>query len=564
MKFNEYQYLRPNMQEVEKKFLAALEVVQNSHDLDEVSAVFEAINKVRDSVSTMESLVYVRHSINTTDEFYEKEQAFFDENLPVYAGYVNQLAKVLVTCPLTKELEQKYGKRFFDSVRISLKTFTPEIVEDLQAENKLVTKYDKLIASAKIEFAGKINNLPQMTPYMSSPERTVRKDAEAAVFNFFSENSQEFDNIYDSLVKLRDMIAKKLGFENYVPLGYARLGRGDYDAKMVANYRKQVYEDLVPIAQEIIAAKKKRLNIAELKSYDLSLNFISGNPKPKGDRQWQVEQARKMYHEMSKETGEFIDFMVDRELMDLDAKPGKRGGGYCTYFSDYKSPFIFANFNGTSGDVDVLTHEAGHAFQVYSSRDFIIPEYKWPTLEACEIHSMSMEFFAWPWIDYFFKEDTDKYKYSHLASSITFIPYGVTVDEFQHAVYENPSWTPKERKAAWRAIEKKYMPYKVYENKFADEGNYWLRQGHIFQSPFYYIDYTLAQVCAHQFWIKNRENHEKAWSDYYRLCCAGGSKSFTELLDVAKLDNPFVDGTIKKTVKELKKWLDDFDDTKLS
>lgn len=564
MKFSEYQYNRPNMQEVEKQFTDAIAIIKKSIDLEEVSKAFEAINKVKSTVSTMESLVYVRHSINTNDVFYEQEQSFFDENMPIYANYVNQLALALVGCPLTRELEEKYGRKLFDSVRTSLKTFKPEIIEDLQEENKLVTKYDKLIASAKIEFDGKILNLPQMTPYMSSPNRDVRKNAEAAIFQFFSENIQEFDSIYDSLVKLRDMIAKKLGFTNYIPLGYARLDRNDYDDQMVANYRKQVYEDLVPIVKDIMEEKAKRLNIPNLKSYDLNLEFISGNPKPKGDRQWQVSQAQKMYHEMSKETGEFIDFMVNRELMDLDAKPGKRGGGYCTYFNDYQSPFIFANFNGTSGDVDVLTHEAGHAFQVYSSRNFIIPEYMWPTLEACEIHSMSMEFFAWPWIDYFFKEDTDKYRYAHLESSITFIPYGVAVDEFQHNIYENPQWTPKERKTAWRKIEKKYMPYKVYENSFAEEGNYWLRQGHIFRTPFYYIDYTLAQVCAHQFWIKNQQNHEKAWEDYYRLCCAGGSKAFLELLEVARIENPFIDGTIKTIVPELKKWLDCFDKTKLS
>ena len=563
MKFSEYQYIRPDMKEIEKQFLETISIVEKTTDLEEASLAFEAINKVRRTFSTMESLVYVRHSINTNDEFYESEQSFFDENLPIYESYVNKLSIALVNCPLIKQLEAKYGKKLFDSIRTSLKTFKPEIIEDLQEENKLVTKYDKLIASAKIEFDGKINNLAQMTPYLSSPERRIRKDAETAVFRFFEEHVQEFDTIYDSLVKLRDMIAKKLGFANYIPLGYARLDRSDYNDQMVANYRKQVYEDLVPVVKEIIEDKRKRLQLDELKSYDLGLNFLSGNPKPKGNRQWQVDQAKKMYHEMSKETGEFIDFMIDHELMDLDAKPGKRGGGYCTYFNDFKSPFIFANFNGTSGDVDVLTHEAGHAFQVYSSRDFTIPEYLWPTLEACEIHSMSMEFFAWPWMDYFFKEDTDKYKYSHLVSSITFIPYGVTVDEFQHAVYENPQWTPKQRKRAWREIEKKYMPYKVYENKFADEGNFWLRQGHIFQSPFYYIDYTLAQVCAHQFWIKNRKNHQQAWADYYRLCRAGGSKTFIELLKVANLDNPFIDGTIKKTVKELKAWLDTFDKTKL-
>lgn len=358
-------------------------------------------------------------------------------------------------------------------------------------------------------------------------------------------------------------MAKKLGFENYVPMGYLRLGRTDYDAKMVAGYRKQVLEDLVPVAQAIIEAKAKRLGIESMKSYDLGIDFASGNPKPIGDREYLVASALKMYSELSKETGEFFRYMTEHELMDLEAKKGKAGGGFCTYIPNYKSPFIFSNFNGTSADVDVLTHEAGHAFQVYCNRDQKIPEYVWPTLEACEIHSMSMEFFAWPWMKLFFGDDAERYRYHHLSGTITFIPYGVLVDHFQTEIYENPDLTPQERKAVWRRLEKLYMPYKVYENEFFDQGNYWLRQSHIFSTAFYYIDYTLAQVCAQQYLIKDRENHEKAWESYLTLCKAGGSKSFLGLLSLAGLDNPFVQGTVKKVAEKLSEILASFDQSKL-
>jgi M3 family oligoendopeptidase len=277
-----------------------------------------------------------------------------------------------------------------------------------------------------------------------------------------------------------------------------------------------------------------------------------------------VEQARKMYSELSMETKEFFEFMIEHELLDLEAKEGKAGGGFCTYISDYKSPFIFSNFNGTSGDVDVLTNEAGHAFQVYSSRDFEIPEYMFPTLEACEIHSMSMEFFAWPWMELFFKDDADKYRYHHLAGTITFIPYGVLVDHFQTEVYENPDITLDERKALWRKLEKMYLPHKVYENEFLEKGTFWFRQSHIFSTAFYYIDYTLAQVCAQQYWVRNNINHEEAWESYYNLCKQGGSKSFLELVEYAGLDNPFVDGTVKRVAKHLVEYLENFDQSKLN
>lgn len=511
----------------------------------------------------MAALCDIRSRIDTRDKFYEEEQNFFDENTPIYSNYEFELSKVLLNSSFRGELETKYGKQWLNLIEAKIKAFSPEIIEELQ-ENKLTSEYRKLSASAKIEFDGKINNLSQMGPYTTSVDRSIRKAAEEKIMEFFAANEAKYDEIYDKLVKVRTKMARKLGYKNYVDFGYLRLGRTDYDSKMVANYRKQVLEDLVPVASLIYKDKAKRLNIDELKSYDLGIDFKSGNPKPYGNKDYLVEQARKMYSELSMETKEFFEFMIEHELLDLEAKEGKAGGGFCTYISDYKSPFIFSNFNGTSGDVDVLTNEAGHAFQVYSSRDFEIPEYMFPTLEACEIHSMSMEFFAWPWMELFFKDDADKYRYHHLAGTITFIPYGVLVDHFQTEVYENPDITLDERKALWRKLEKMYLPHKVYENEFLEKGTFWFRQSHIFSTAFYYIDYTLAQVCAQQYWVRNNINHEEVWESYYNLCKQGGSKSFLELVEYAGLDNPFVDGTVKRIAKHLVEYLENFDQSKLN
>ncbi|MGE4379189.1 MAG: M3 family oligoendopeptidase, partial [Candidatus Izemoplasmatales bacterium] len=379
----------------------------------------------------------------------------------------------------------------------------------------------------------------------------------------FQENEEKLDRIYDELVKVRNQIAIELGYKNYVQLGYDRLGRTDYDYLDVKNYRDQIYRDVVPLVKELKERAAKRIGIENPKSYDLALSFLTGNPTPKGDREWQVNIAKNMYKEMSKETDEFFNFMLEHDLLDLDSVPGKAGGGYCTYIPKYRSPFIFANFNGTSHDVDVLTHEAGHAFQVYSSRDNY-PQYRWPTYEAAEIHSMSMEFLAWPWIDGFFKEDTEKYKFYHLDSSISFLPYGVAVDEFQHEIYFNPELTKEERKATWRKIEQKYLPFKDYDDdSFLEKGTYWYRQGHIFGSPFYYIDYTLAQILAFQYWVKSRENHQEAFKSYLKLCRLGGSKSFVNLIEAVNLNNPFKDGTVKKVIEPIKNYLDSVDDQKL-
>lgn len=564
MKFNEYQYIRPNFDDIKNEIKDIIKKLNESTNAEEQVACIDRINEIRSNFETMYTLVSIRNSIDTTDEFYEQEKEFFDEIVPVYEGILNEVSILIVNSKFRNELEAKYGKYLFDKIEVQLKTFKPEIIDDLVIENKLTTKYSKLTANAKIEFEGEVRNLSQMGPFAQSTNRGIRERAQLAIAKFFTDNEEEIDKIYDDLVKVRTKIAKALGYENYVELGYARLGRTDYDSKMVANYRKQVYESLVPLSQKLIDRQRIRLGLDELKYFDLPLKFLSGNAKPNGDKDTLVNYAHQMYSEMSKETKEFFEFMMEHELLDLEAKKGKAGGGYCTYIPNYKSPFIFSNFNGTSGDVDVLTHEAGHAFQVFQSRNITVPEYIWPTYEACEIHSMSMEFFAWPWMKLFFGNDELKYRYMHLSEALLFVPYGVTVDEFQHFVYENPEATPEMRKAKWREIEKKYLPHKKYDgNDFFERGGYWFRQSHIFQTPFYYIDYTLAQVCAFQYLIRSLENREEAWNSYVKLCKLGGSKPFLELVKEAGLDNPFVDGTVAKISEKVTKILDGIDDTAL-
>lgn len=563
LKFKDYKYERPDLLKITESFNELLTKFKDSKTAEEQNEVIKEISSLRNTVDTMATLVSIRHSIDTEDEFYIKENDFIDENGPKFENLVSKFYKELVNSDFKEELKETWGNQIFTLAELQLQTFSEDIIEDLIKENKLVTEYDKLVASAKLHFEGETRNLSQMQPFMQSKDRDIRKSASETYFSFFSENEEEFDRIYDELVKVRDKMAKTLGFTSYVEMGYKRLNRSDYDSNKVANYRKQVYEDLVPLVAQLKDRQRRRLDLKELKYYDEQLEYLTGNATPKGDSNFILENGKKMYKELSKETDEFFTFMWERELLDLESKKGKMAGGYCTTLPEYKSPFIFSNFNGTSGDIDVLTHEAGHAFQSYLSMDFELPEYGFPTLEACEIHSMSMEFITWPWMELFFKEEVDKYKFSHLAGGITFIPYGVTVDEFQHYVYENPDATPQERKSRWREIEKKYLPFKDYEdNDFLNRGGFWFKQGHIFGNPFYYIDYTLAQVCAFQFWIKTRENKKEAWEDYIRICKAGGSIPFLEIVKLANLDNPFKDGTIKRVVKPLKEWLDNIDDSK--
>ncbi len=563
LKFKDYKYKRPDLEKLEVELNELIDGFENASTFEEQSEYFDKINSIKLNIGTMSSLSHVRYSINTKDEFYLEENNFYDEKGPVITNILNRFDKALVNAKYRKELEEKWGKQLFRLIEMDLETFSEEIIEDLVEENKLVTEYSKLIASADIDFEGEKRTLSQLSPFMTSKDRDMRKKANDVYVAFFEENEDEFDRIFDGLVKVRDRIAKKLGYDNYLGLGYKRMNRSDYNAKDVKNYRDQVHEVVVPIVTSLKMRQRDRLGYGEFKHYDEGIKFLSGNATPKGNPEWIVNNGKKMYDELSPETAEFFNYMLDGELLDLESKEGKMSGGYCTFLDDFKSPFIFSNFNGTSGDIDVLTHEAGHAFQTFRSRDLGLGEYAFPTYEAAEIHSMSMEFITWPWMELFFEEDEEKYKFTHLSGAIEFLPYGVTVDEFQHFVYENPEATPAERKTKWREIEKKYLPFRDYsESDFLERGGFWFRQGHIFERPLYYIDYTLAQVCAFQFFNKLEEDREKAWEDYLRLCDAGGSKSFLELVELANLESPFKDGVMKKTIAPLEKYLDNIDDKK--
>lgn len=565
MKFNEFTYKRPDYEIYKKDFLTLVEQLKAAESLAEVKDAIDRVSELSASLESMGTLASIRNSIDTRDEFYDEEDNYWNEYSPLYQELSTTYYKAVMDSPYLNELKEHYPRTYFQYMDYELKAFDSSVIELLQKENQLSSDYQKLLASAKIEFDGKTLTLSQFGPYLQSTDRAVRKAATDAQLSFFKENEEKLDAIYDEMVKVRDTIAKELGYQDFVELGYIRMKRFDYDRENVEVYRKQVLEYVVPITEKLAKRQAARIGIADMKHYDSALQFLDGNPVPQGDPDYIIENGRKMYHELSDETAEFIDFMFDKELVDLLSKEGKAGGGYCTYIPEYDSPFIFANFNGTSGDIDVLTHEAGHAFQVYESRWVKQPELAFPTYETCEIHSMSMEFFTYPWMELFFKDQTEKYKFDHLSGTIRFLPYGVLVDHFQHEVYENPEWSPAERKAAWRRLEKQYIPHRDYsEESFLDEGTFWYRQGHIFASPFYYIDYTLAQICALQFFKRAIvDKDESAWADYLAICQAGGTKSFLETVEMANLRSPFEEGSLADVIQTIDETLEAVDDANL-
>lgn len=565
MKFNEMQYVHLDIEKLKNEICRTVDRFKSAKSFDEADSAFAEYGKIADTAETQTALAYIRHTVNTLDEFYDKEQEFLDENLPVLTEYFQMMAQALLESPFRVEFTEKYGELMFINEEMDLKTFSPEIVADLQEENKLTTEYEKLLASAQIEFRGEICTVSQLSPYKQDPDDEIRLEAWTAEGNFYKENKTELDRLFDELVRLRDKIGKKMGFEDFTTLGYFRMRRNSYTKEDVARFRTAVQKYLVPLADKIYRETAERIGKEYPLNYaDAALMFRSGNPKPCGSAEEILETAKRFYHELSPETAEFIDFMFDNDLLDVLSKKGKAQGGYCIEIPDYKAEFIFANFNGTSDDVETVTHEAGHAFAGYTARNIFPAALRSPTMESCEIHSMSMEFFAWRAAAQFYGSEADRFKYSHLAGAIKFIPYGTMVDHFQHIVYEHPEFSPKQRDDAWRELTKIYMPWiKLGEIPFYGDGCAWQRQHHIYSSPFYYIDYCFAQTVALEFWAMMQADFDRAWECYKRLVGFAGTKKFTDLVSESGLGNPFDENTLKSVCETASKWLSEFDKAKL-
>ena len=557
MKFSEMQYERPNIDDMKKQADEIKQRFANAKNFETADTAFIEWDKMSAHVDTMMSLAYTRHSIDTNDEFYEKEVEFTDEISPEFTEIQQSFTKLLVESTFRLELEKKYGSLLFKNAEIFLKAFSPEIIPETQETNKLETAYQKLIASAQIDFDGEKKTLSQLFPYKQSANDEQRRAAWLAESKFYSEHGTELDEIFDKLVHLRHQKAIKLGYKNFVKLGYLQMNRNCYDEHDIEKFRKAVVKYIVPVAERLYREQAERTGLEyPLTFADAALRFRDGNPKPQGSAKDILKTAKKFYHKLSDETAEFIDVMYENDLMDVLSKKGKAGGGYCTQFADYKVPFIFANFNGTDDDVEVMTHEAGHAFAFYTARNIIPSENQAPTLEACEIHSMTMEFFGWKASDDFFGDDAKKFRYSHLFKAITFIPYGTMVDHFQHIIYENPFMMPQQRHNVWKELTGTYMPWiKLDGSPFYGEGKGWQRQLHIYENPFYYIDYCLAQTVALEFWVIMQDSYKDAWKHYMKLVKKAGTQTFTELVETAGLKSPFDENALKEVAKKAEKWL---------
>ncbi len=555
MKFSDMPYERVDYAAFKSELEALTEQLKKASSKEEAFETVLKNDKLMGHASTMRTICHIRHDIDTTDEYYAKEKAYYDEVGPTIEEAIVAFEEALYNCPFRDYLVEKFGPVSFKNMEISMRSFKPEMVPMFQKENALTTEYGKLLAEPKIEWEGEMLNLSLMSKYTTDPDREVRKKAFAKVNAFMLSVQPRLDEIYDELVKLRTERAKILGYDNFLKLGYDEMRRNDYGPEEVKVFREEVKKKIVPLATKIHENRRKRLGIDHLYFYDTT-DFAYGSPRPTGTPEEILAAGKQMYAELSPETKEFFDFMTENELFDVLGRKTKRGGGYMTSLPDYDyAPFIFANFNGTQHDVEVITHEAGHAFQGFVTRKNY-PEMNEIGMETAEIHSMSMEFFTEPWMEKFFADKKDDYVLSHLEGAVTFIPYGCMVDEFQHIVYEHPEFTPEERRKEWLKLEKVYRPHMDYaDDEFYNNGGLWQRQQHIYNSPFYYIDYCLAQTVALEYKAWMDEDYKAAWDSYLKLCKLSASDFYSKMLPKVGLKVPFEKGCLDKTVEVISKKL---------
>ena len=556
MKFSELVYSRPDTEAMLSAYADLTKRVQNASGPADLLAAFAEHVKLDTDYSFMARLASIRYTIDTRDAFYTAEREHFDETDPTVGNAQLALYRAILESPYRKALAEKYGEILLTKMDLAVRSSDERVLALQQEENRLVSEYQKLYASFMVHFDGKDLTLPQLGVYKQGSDRAMRKAAYVAEGEWFDAHRTQFDDLYTKLVKNRNAQAKALGYHDYSELSYLRMGRIGYGPAEVANYRAQVQKDVVPVVHELQKRRFARAGVPDAKFYDLPVFFADGNPMPHGTSDELLERCQQMYHELSPETSEFIDWMFENECFDVLSKPGKAMGGYMEEISGY-GPFVFSNWNGTSADVDVITHEMGHAFQGYTAHKLgLVPELSCPGMESAEIHSMSMEFLTSPWHHLFFGPDTAKYQLMHAEDSLFFLPYGCVVDEFQHIMYQHPELTPDERNQKWLELEKRYRPWIDFDGiPFYGRGAGWQRQLHIYEMAFYYIDYCLAQTVALQFFAAHLADPKDAWQRYLALVRKGGTESYAGLVQAAGFAVPFESGSLKPVADTVAAWI---------
>ena len=546
--FNQLVYRRIDLEKLSLEMRRArLRLRLAMNHASAVEAVME-MDQLRRHYQTMKALAAIRHDQHTEDASYAAERDFYDQIDGQVDQQVQQFYATFLNTRHRTALESQFGSLVFRKAENFRTTVKPEVLADLAGENRLATQYGQLMSTLAVPLNGQDLSLAQIEPHLQAADRTERRQAHAALATALHSQSDQLDTIFDQLVQHRRTISRKLGFSSFTDLGYRRMERLDYRREQIDALRQNILRFFVPITTEIRRLQRRRLKLDQLFYFDLPCLYPDGNPALQVAPDGLAAAANQVAAKVSRQDPSFVQELAENGYLDLVARPGKTQGGYCETLFEARLPFILMNASGTPQDAMVLMHECGHAYAALRSfKHTDLLEYHQPTLETCEIHSTALEYLSYPHLDAFFGPAGQEAALLHMTESLLFLPYGCMVDEFQHRIYDEPTLTPADRNQVWLELEHRYQPDLDYDGApFFSEGRAWQKKEHIFNSPFYYIDYVLAQLTALDIWSTSRKHPDRAWKKYDALCEAGGHGTFLELLQKAGLASPFEPDTIKR------------------
>ncbi len=539
------------------KLLARLPTAESNEKPHLWIELFTSWNALEGYIGSEFSRIGYEYSKDLTNKKLDARQQYLREKIsPVIDQPEHQLVKAFINSRHRSAIAKRFGEQLIPAYKTALKPLDPVNTPLNIKIGNLYTKYEKIIGGAKIKLGDKTLNLWGARALQHSDDPQVRESAFIAVSKWFVKNQAKLAKIYDEQVKLRDQAAKNLKYKNYIPLAYESRGRQGYGEAEVAQFRQLVLKHLVPLFQKIAASRAKQMSQASLKPWDIHHDPARSIPLGTVPVNKQFEHAQAVFDRLSPILAKHFKVMRDKNLIDLETRPNKQSGAYCTAFQDEDKVAIFLNSTGDPDDVRVLMHEMGHAFQFWESQHIESVDLQVGTAELAEVYSMGMEFLSLPYMDEFFSEQNAK-KYSQYkwVDSIYTICYVCVVDEFQHWVYKNPGASLQARDKAWAVSYAKYLPFVDFTNLEKYLSVRWYAQSHIFGAPFYYIDYALAETCAMQLGVLAAEDHSKTVKKYLQMCQLGGTESFLDTLKSTNLRSPFEEQLIIDLKKQAEKIL---------
>ena len=504
---------------------------------------------------------YINMNCHTTNEDYKKSFAEFVEKIqPELAVWGDKLNNKIVQCSVFEDLPDKPYLTFKRNLKTSVKIFREANVPLFTELETLAQKFGEINGAMTITHDGKELTMQAAAQVLESPDRSERETVYKLITERRLKDLDALDEVLDALVAKRHQVALNAGFKNFRDYQFAALGRFDYSAADCKAWHKGVAKHVVPLVKQIQARRAEQLNLDLLRPWDLSVE-PTGAPvlKPFTNGKELLEKTKKGFARLDPKFAEYLETMEALEHFDLESRKGKAPGGFNYPLYEIGVPFIFMNAVGTQRDLETMVHEGGHAIHSFLSKDFSLNEFKSTPAEVAELASMSMELISMDFWDEFYADESAlaRAKRQKIEDSVLTLPWVAIVDAFQHWLYENPQHTRTERRAKWVEINETFstglIDYAGFESALA---NAWQKQMHIFEVPFYYIEYGFAQMGAISLW-KNWQADTSAALDGYRdFMKLGYTKTIPEIYEAAGIKFDFSEAYIQSLAAFMQLQLD--------